>query len=118
MAVRSYGLDRDFGYVCTVTLILEIWPWIKAMTQPWVMDKKLFEMLFRSDKGGGEEKLWPGHNVNSEQIDRQMDRQSDFYTTPNFCCRLPLLKQTQHGLTQGSSYLIRVGRSHFSLQQG
>ena len=24
MAVRSYGLDMDFGYVCTVTLTLEI----------------------------------------------------------------------------------------------
>ena len=43
MAVRSYGpdTDTDFGYVCTVTLVtltLEIWPWVKVMTHPWVMD--------------------------------------------------------------------------------
>ena len=28
----------DFQYVCTVTLTLEIWPWLKVMTHPWVMD--------------------------------------------------------------------------------
>ena len=37
-AVRSYGPDMDFQYVCTVTLTLEIWPWVKVMTYPWVMD--------------------------------------------------------------------------------
>ena len=34
MAVRSYGLDTDFGFVCTVTLTLEMWPWFKVMTHP------------------------------------------------------------------------------------
>ena len=38
MAVRSYCPDTDFGYVCTVTLTLEIWPLVKVMTHPWVMD--------------------------------------------------------------------------------
>ena len=38
MAVRSYGPDMDFQYMCTVTLTLEIWPWVKVMTHPWVMD--------------------------------------------------------------------------------
>ena len=38
MAVRSYGPDTYFGYVCTVTLALEIWPLVKVMTHPWVMD--------------------------------------------------------------------------------
>ena len=40
MAVRSYGPDTDFGYVCTVSLTLEVhvWPWVKVVTQPWVMD--------------------------------------------------------------------------------
>ena len=38
MAMRSYGPDRDFGYVCTVTLTLEIWHRVKVMTRPWVMD--------------------------------------------------------------------------------
>ena len=35
--VRSYGLDTDFRYMYTVTLTLEIWPWVKFMTHPWVM---------------------------------------------------------------------------------
>ena len=40
MAVRSYSPDTDFGYmfVCTVTLILEIWSCVKVMTRPWFMD--------------------------------------------------------------------------------
>ena len=38
LAVRSYGPDTDFHYMCTVTLTLEIWPWVKVMTHPWVMD--------------------------------------------------------------------------------
>ena len=38
LAVRSYGPDTDFQYMCTVTLTLEIWPWVKVMTHPWVMD--------------------------------------------------------------------------------
>ena len=38
MAVKSYCPDTEFGYVCTVTLTLEVWPWIKVMTHPWVMD--------------------------------------------------------------------------------
>ena len=31
LAVRSYDLDTDFGYVCTVTFTIEIWPWVKVM---------------------------------------------------------------------------------------
>ena len=45
LAVRSYGLEMDFGYVCTVTLTLEIWPWIKVMTHPSVMDNKCVKYL-------------------------------------------------------------------------
>ena len=37
-AVRSYGPDTDFRYVCTATLTLETWPWVKVMTNPWVID--------------------------------------------------------------------------------
>ena len=40
MTVRSYGPDTDFRYVCTMTLTLVIWPWVKAMTHPWIMDNK------------------------------------------------------------------------------
>ena len=38
LAVRSYGPDTDFRYMCTVTLTSEIWPCVKVMTHPWVMD--------------------------------------------------------------------------------
>ena len=34
----SYGPDTDFQYMRTVTLTLEIRPWVKVMTHPWVMD--------------------------------------------------------------------------------
>ena len=40
LAMRSYGSDRGFGYVCTVTLTLQICHWDKVMTHPWVMDNK------------------------------------------------------------------------------
>ena len=39
--IRSYDPDKDFGYVCTVTLTLEIWPWTKVMKHHWVMDNNL-----------------------------------------------------------------------------
>ena len=34
LAVRSYGLDKDFGKVCSGTLILDIWLYVKVITQP------------------------------------------------------------------------------------
>ena len=40
LAMRSNGLGTDFGYVCTVTLTSEIWPWVKVMTHPSVIDNK------------------------------------------------------------------------------
>ena len=30
--------DTDFWCICILTLTLEIWPWVKVMTHPWVMD--------------------------------------------------------------------------------
>ena len=30
MAVRSYGPDTDFGYMCTVIMFLEKWPWSRT----------------------------------------------------------------------------------------
>ena len=44
LAVRSYSQDTDFQYVCTVTLTLEIWPWVKVMTHPWVMDNNCVKL--------------------------------------------------------------------------
>ena len=38
MVARSYGPDTDLRFVFTVSLTLEIWPWVKFMTHPWVMD--------------------------------------------------------------------------------
>ena len=38
MAVRTYGPDTDFGYVCTMALTMEIRPLVKDITHPWVMD--------------------------------------------------------------------------------
>ena len=49
MAVRSYGPDTDFGYVFTVTLTLEIWPWVKVMTHPWVMDNNCVKYYPRQE---------------------------------------------------------------------
>ena len=40
LAMRRHGPDTDFGYVRTVTLTLEIWPWVKVMTHPSVIDNK------------------------------------------------------------------------------
>ena len=38
LAVRSYGQDTDYMYMCTVTLTLQIWPWVKVMTHPLVKE--------------------------------------------------------------------------------
>ena len=38
LAVRSYGLDTNFGYVCTVTLTFAIWPWVQVIAHSWVID--------------------------------------------------------------------------------
>ena len=35
LGVRSYGPDKKFSYVCTVTLALKLLPWVKVMTHPW-----------------------------------------------------------------------------------
>ena len=58
-AVRSYVPDTDFGYVCTVTLTFEIWPWVKVMTHPWVMDNvwSIVQIHVTS------EKLRPRHGI-------------------------------------------------------
>ena len=37
-AVRSHGQNKNFQYMCTLTLTFEIWPWVKVMTHHWVMN--------------------------------------------------------------------------------
>ena len=75
--------DTDFGYVSTVTLTLEIWPWVKVMTHPWVMDNNCVK--YYPDRTCGY-KVMAGHEVN-RRTDRQTDRQGDSYIPPNFVCR-------------------------------
>ena len=86
LAVRSYGPDTDFEYMCTVTLTLEIWPCVKIMTHPWVMNNNCV-------------KYYPDQTscckvmarTRCEQTDRQMDgqtdRQGDSYISPKLCLR-------------------------------
>ena len=38
MAIRSYGPDTDLSYMYTVDLTMEIWPWVKVMTQTLIID--------------------------------------------------------------------------------
>ena len=38
MTARSSCQDTDFGYLCTATLTLELWPLVKVMTHTLVMD--------------------------------------------------------------------------------
>ena len=48
--VRSHGPDTHFGYMCTVTLTLEIWPSVKIMTDTLLCHgHQLYEMLSRSN---------------------------------------------------------------------
>ena len=83
IAVRSYGPDTEFGYVCTVTLTLEIWPWVKVITHPWVMDNNCVKYYpHRTCKGL---RRWPGHDVN-----RRTDRQGDSSIYGDHSGHLPL----------------------------
>ena len=60
MAVRSYGLETEFGYVQTVTLILDIWPWVKVKTHPGIMKNTVIERIIILIQHGREE-LWLRH---------------------------------------------------------
>ena len=51
MAVKSYGLDTDFGYVCTMTLDLGIMSLGQGHDTPLGHGQQLREILSRSDKG-------------------------------------------------------------------
>ena len=44
-AVRSYDPDKDFRYVCPVTLTFRIWPLVKVMTHPWVMETIVWNII-------------------------------------------------------------------------
>ena len=50
MAVGSHCPDIDSWYVCTVTLTLEIWPWVKVMTHPCVMDNNCVKYYLYTGK--------------------------------------------------------------------
>ena len=72
LAVRSYVLETDFQYMCTVTLTLEIWPWFKVMTHPWVMDNNCVKLY--PDRSREYEVM---ARTRCEQTDRQTDRRTD-----------------------------------------
>ena len=72
LAVRSYGSDVDFEYVCTVTLTLEIRPWVKFITHPWVMDN--YCVKYYPDQTSGCKVMT---QTRCEQTDRRTDRQTD-----------------------------------------
>ena len=38
MTVSNHGMATDLGYVCTVTLAFDIWPWNKVISHPRVID--------------------------------------------------------------------------------
>ena len=48
MAQSSYGQDKDFAYLWTVTLALEIWHSVKAMTHRLVMGNIMCEIWSQS----------------------------------------------------------------------
>ena len=60
MAVRSYGPDTDFGYLCTVTLTFEVWLRAKVMTHPWVMDNNCVKYYL--------DQTWPWEVMTRTQI--------------------------------------------------
>ena len=76
LAVKCAGPDVDFGYVCTVTMTLEIWPCVKVMTHPWTTI-----VWYIIQIGQVVTKLWPGHDM------KKTDRKGDSYIPPNFVCR-------------------------------
>ena len=49
MAVRSYDLDMDFGYVYTMSLTSDIWPLFNAMANPWVIDNNCVDFFSESN---------------------------------------------------------------------
>ena len=76
LAVRGYGPDTDFGYVCNVTLTLKIWSWVKVMIHLWVMDNNCVKYPIQTS--GWEVMAW----ALCEQTDRQTDRVIPIYPPP------------------------------------
>ena len=88
LAVRSYGPDTDFQNVCTVTLTFEIWPWVKVMTHPWVMDNNCLK-LNRDQTMEYKVMARTRCEQTDGQTDRRTNRQGDSYIPPpppNFVC--------------------------------
>ena len=70
MALRSYGLDT----MCIVTFTLEIWPWVKVMTYPWVMDNNCVKYYPDQTSGNG-----VMARTRSEQMDRRTDGKTGWF---------------------------------------
>ena len=77
--MRRLARDKDFGYVCTITLTLKKRPRFKVMTHPWVMDNNCVK--YHPDRTREYEAMsW----TLCEQTDGQTDGQGESYIPPNF----------------------------------
>ena len=92
-ALRRYGPDTDFGYVCIVALTLEIWPSVGSRL--WHTLRSWTIIVWNIIQiGQVSTELWPGHEVNrrtDRQTNRQTDRQGDSYI-PKFVCGVYLFE--------------------------
>ena len=52
--MKCLGQDTDFPYVCIVTLIMKIWPWVNVMTRLWIMDNCVYPNPTNSNEYGPE----------------------------------------------------------------
>ena len=91
--MRSYDPDMDFWYVCTVTLPFEIWPWVKVMIHPWVMNNNCVK--------------YPDRTRWQELIAQPRCEQTDSQTSP-----LKTLNKIQQNLT-GSKIEMSSTKSVF-----
>ena len=77
MDVRSYGPDTDCWYVWTVTLTLDVWPWVNVMTDPCVQDNNCVEYYTNRTRG---KKLWTDINRRTDRpTDEHTDRMTSIY---------------------------------------
>ena len=56
--MKSNCLETDFCYAVTMALALEIWPLVKVMAHPWIMDNNCFNNIkIQQDVGLGDTTL-------------------------------------------------------------
>ena len=101
MAVRSYGLDMDFGSMWTVTLTLEIWYWYKAMKHYLIMDNNSVSIMSVSSKS----------NIPAKRYDLNIDL--GYICSVTFSLKmLPWLKAMTHPWVIGNKCEITIQIQH------